>query len=161
MPLLPLRRAPLAAALALGLASTAFAASTPAAAGAANAASDAGASATSGAEANAAPPKELEKVQVIGVRAPSSTSPKYTQPLIDTPQTLTIIPSQVYEAQAQTTLRDALRNTPGITVQAGEGGGAPGDNVYVRGFTARNDISIDGVRDPGVVSRDLFNVEQI
>lgn len=105
--------------------------------------------------------KELEKVEVVGERAPSATSPKYTQPLLDTPQTLTIIPSAVYEAQAQTTLRDALRNTPGITIQAGEGGGAPGDNVYVRGFTARNDISIDGVRDPGVVSRDLFNVEQI
>lgn len=105
--------------------------------------------------------KELEKVEVVGERAPSATSPKYTQPVLDTPQTLVIIPSNVYEAQAQTTLRDALRNTPGITIQAGEGGGAPGDNVYVRGFTARNDISIDGVRDPGVVSRDLFNIEQI
>jgi catecholate siderophore receptor len=105
--------------------------------------------------------KHIKKVEVVGERSPSVTSPKYTQPLVDTPQTLVIIPSAIYEAQAQTTLRDALRNTPGITIQAGEGGGAPGDNVYIRGFTARNDISIDGARDPGVVSRDLFNIEQV
>ena len=145
-----LRLAPLAAALAAAFASPAFA--TPDAAPAA---------ATTDGPSDPKRERKLESVQVIGELSPSATSPKYTQPLLDTPQTLTIIPSNVYEAQAQTTLRDALRNTPGITLQAGEGGGAPGDNVYVRGFTARNDISIDGVRDPGVVSRDLFNVEQI
>ncbi|WP_028079334.1 TonB-dependent receptor [Solimonas soli] len=94
-------------------------------------------------------------------KAAQSASPKFTEPLRDTPQTLVIIPSQVYTDQAQTSLRDVLRNTPGITIQQGEGGSAPGDNIYIRGFSARNDVYIDGVRDPGVLSRDTFNVEQV
>ena len=60
-----------------------------------------------------------------------------------------------------TSLRDALRNTPGITLTAGEGGTAPGDNLLIRGFSARNDVYIDGARDPGVVSRDTFNTEAV
>lgn len=90
-----------------------------------------------------------------------ASSPKYTAPLRDTPQTLVVIPSAVIESQGVTTLRDALRNTPGITLTAGEGGTAPGDNVLIRGFSARNDVSIDGARDSGVTSRDTFNTESV
>jgi catecholate siderophore receptor len=146
--------------LAVALASILFAQAPDATASATAVAADPTVDDASAADA-ARKAKEIRKVEVVGERSPSVTSPKYTQPLVDTPQTLVIIPSAIYEAQAQTTLRDALRNTPGITIQAGEGGGAPGDNVYIRGFTARNDISIDGARDPGVVSRDLFNIEQL
>ena len=88
-------------------------------------------------------------------------SPKYTQPLRDTPQTLVVIPQAVLQDQGAITLRDALRNTPGITLTAGEGGTAPGDNLLIRGFSARNDVYIDGARDPGVVSRDTFNTEAV
>jgi catecholate siderophore receptor len=88
-------------------------------------------------------------------------SPKYTQPLRDTPQTVVVIPQQVLAEQGATSLRDALRNTPGITLTAGEGGTAPGDNLLIRGFSARNDVYIDGARDPGVTSRDTFNTEAV
>jgi catecholate siderophore receptor len=103
-----------------------------------------------------------ESVDVAG-RAPNTvvSSPKYTQPLRDTPQTLVVIPQSVLQDQSATSLRDALRNTPGITLTAGEGGTAPGDNILIRGFSARNDIYIDGARDPGVVSRDTFNAEAV
>src|SRR5262245_47612217 len=103
-----------------------------------------------------------EQVDVTG-RAPEAviSSPKYTQPLRDTPQTLVVIPQSVLQDQGATTLRDALRNTPGITLTAGEGGTAPGDNLLIRGFSARNDVYIDGARDTGVVSRDTFNVEAV
>ena len=103
-----------------------------------------------------------ESVEVTG-RTPAAAmaSPKYTQPLRDTPQTLVIIPQSVLQDQGTTSLRDALRNTPGITLSAGEGGTAPGDNLLIRGFSARNDVYIDGARDPGVVSRDTFNTEAI
>ncbi len=103
-----------------------------------------------------------ESVDVTG-RAPTAvaSSPKYTQPLRDTPQTMVIIPQAVLQDQGATSLRDALRNTPGITLTAGEGGTAPGDNILIRGFSARNDVYIDGARDPGVVSRDTFNTEAI
>ncbi len=101
-----------------------------------------------------------EFVAVTG-ESPRPSSPKYTEPIRDTPQTIVVIPQNVIQEQGATTLRDALRNTPGITLAAGEGGTAPGDNVLIRGFSARNDVFIDGARDPGVVSRDTFNTESI
>ncbi len=89
------------------------------------------------------------------------SSPKYTEPLLDTPQTITVIPKEVIEQQGATTLRDVLRNVPGLTVTAGEGGTPAGDNLTIRGFSARNDVFVDGVRDLGPQSRDPFNLEQV
>lgn len=89
------------------------------------------------------------------------SSPKHTGPLRDTPQTINVIPKEVIEQQGAMTLRDVLHNVPGITLTAGEGGVAAGDNLTVRGFSARNDIYIDGVRDLGAQSRDAFNLEQV
>lgn len=101
--------------------------------------------------------------EFVAVRgeAPAPSSPKYTGSLRDTPQTIVLIPQTVFQEQAATSLRDALRNTPGITLTAGEGGNAPGDNINIRGFSARNDVYIDGARDPGVASRDVFNTETV
>jgi len=94
-----------------------------------------------------------------GDLAPSS--PKYTQPWRDIPQTITVIPRSLWTEQSATTLRDVLRNVPGITMQAGEGGVPAGDNLTIRGFNARTDMFIDGVRDFGGYSRDAFNLEQV
>ena len=105
-------------------------------------------------------PKVSELV-TVAAEAPTLSSPKYTQPIRDTPQTVVVIPQAVLLAQGATSLRDALRNTPGITLTAGEGGTAPGDNLLIRGFSARNDVYIDGARDPGVVSRDTFNTDRV
>src|SRR5262245_14594514 len=91
----------------------------------------------------------------------TASSPKYTEPLRDTPQTITVIPKTVIEEQGVTTLRDVLRNVPGLTMTAGEGGAPAGDNLTLRGFSARNDIFIDGARDLGPQSRDPFNLEQV
>jgi catecholate siderophore receptor len=103
-----------------------------------------------------------EEVQVTANALPAVTSPKFTAPLLDTPQTITVVPRSVIEAQGATTLRDVLRNVPGITMQAGEGGGGlPGDTLTMRGFSATNDIFVDGVRDVGPYSRDAFNLEQV
>ena len=99
-------------------------------------------------------------VEVTTPIAPLS-SPKYTQPLRDTPQTITVIPKAVIEQQGATTLSDVLRNVPGLTITAGEGGAPAGDNLTLRGFSARNDIFVDGVRDLGPQSRDPFNLEQV
>ena len=66
------------------------------------------------------------------------------------------------QQQGATTLRDVLRNVPGITYQAGEGGGGlPGDTLTMRGFGASSDIFVDGVRDVGAYTRDAFNLEQV
>ena len=80
----------------------------------------------------------------------------------DAPQSISIIPREIIEQQAATTLNDVLRNVSGISMAAGEGGGGPaGDNLTRRGFGARNDIFVDGIRDFASYTRDTFNVEQV
>jgi catecholate siderophore receptor len=92
---------------------------------------------------------------------PQSSLPRFPVPLKDTPQSITIVPEKLVEEQGGTTLRDALRNVPGIAVAAGEGGGSQGDSFTLRGFNARNDMYIDGVRDAGSYFRDSFNFESV
>lgn len=104
---------------------------------------------------------ETESVEVKTDSMVQLSSPKYTEPLLDTPQTVTVIPKEVMEEQGATTLRDVLRNVPGLTITAGEGGTPAGDNLTLRGFSARNDIFVDGVRDLSPQSRDPFNLEEV
>jgi catecholate siderophore receptor len=99
-------------------------------------------------------------VEVTADETPVITSPKYTEPLFEVPQTISVVPQQVLQDQGTTTLRDALRNVAGISLAAGEGG-AQGDNLTIRGFTARNDIFLDGMRDFGSYYRDSFNYEEV
>ena len=89
-------------------------------------------------------------------------SNRATRPLIDTPQTITVISDQVIKKQNLLTLRDALQTIPGITFGAGEGGGGYGDSINLRGYSANNDITIDGVRDSAQYSRtETFKLQQI
>jgi catecholate siderophore receptor len=83
------------------------------------------------------------------------------EPIRLIPQSITVIPQELMQEQAVTTFRDALRNVTGISLAAGEGGGAQGDNLTLRGFSARNDYFLDGIRDQGSYTRDVFNIEAI
>jgi catecholate siderophore receptor len=103
--------------------------------------------------------EQREAIEVVD-RAPV-TSPRYTEPLRDIPQTISVIPRDVIEQQGATSLTDVLRNVPGLTIAAGEGGTPAGDNLTIRGNSARNDIFVDGVRDLSPQSRDPFNLEQV
>jgi catecholate siderophore receptor len=106
---------------------------------------------------------QSESVEVTA-SGPAVQSPKYQTPLRDIAQTITVIPRKVMEQQGAVTLSDALRNVPGITLQAGEGGGSSntaGDMFNMRGFNASNSLFVDGVRDDGLISRDVFNLEQV
>jgi catecholate siderophore receptor len=93
-------------------------------------------------------------------KADQPSLPKLTEPLLNTPQSIDVVPRQVMDDQGVTTFRDALRNVPGISLAAGEGG-AQGDSLTIRGFTARNDIYLDGMRDFGSYYRDPFYLEDI
>jgi len=104
-----------------------------------------------------------EFVQVSASNAAVS-SPKYPVRLRDVAQTVAIVPRKVIDEQGAFTLSDALRNVPGITLQAGEGGGASstaGDMFNLRGFNASNSLFADGVRDDGLIARDVYNLEQV
>lgn len=104
----------------------------------------------------------MSEVEVQSQRLRTVPSPKFTAPLIDTPQTISVIPRAVYEQQGAASLADVLGNTPGITFLAGEGGHVSGANSFVlRGFDMSGSIFVDGVRDGGNYSRDIYNLEQV
>lgn len=96
-------------------------------------------------------------------KAEKAASAKYTQPLVDTPQTISVIKRELIDQQGAVTLTEALRNTPGVgAFFLGENGSTnTGDAIYMRGFDTSSSIYVDGVRDLGSISRDLFNIEQI
>ncbi|MFT4192081.1 MAG: TonB-dependent receptor plug domain-containing protein, partial [Comamonas sp.] len=110
----------------------------------------------------------LPQVTVTGdsaddYKADKVASPKFTQPLVNTTQTVSVIKEQVLKEQGATTLTEALRNVPGVgTFNIGENGRMnTGDSVSMRGFDTSNSIFVDGVRDLGNITRDVFNTEQI
>lgn len=80
----------------------------------------------------------------------------------DLPQSIQVIPREILQQQNAVTLEQALRNVPGITSTVGEGGGGvQGDQLRIRGFNARNDIYVDGLKDFGDYSRDAFTFEDV
>ncbi len=79
----------------------------------------------------------------------------------DTPQAVTVVDSQIMKQQATTSLGEALRNVPGITIAIGEGGTLAGDQFKIRGFDAKDDVYLDGLRDFGAYTRDSFNYEEV
>ncbi|KRG67998.1 catecholate siderophore receptor Fiu [Pseudoxanthomonas dokdonensis] len=108
----------------------------------------------------------LPQLQVKGVNgygAERLSSPKFTRSLLDTTQTINVFSSELFNQQGATTLTEVLRNSPGVgTFYAGENGNTTtGDSIYMRGFDASSSIFVDGVRDLGSISRDVFNIEQV
>jgi catecholate siderophore receptor len=79
----------------------------------------------------------------------------------DTPQAINVVGQLQMKAQGVNTLEQALRNVPGITIAIGEGGALNGDQFKIRGFDAKDDIYVDGLRDFGVYTRDSFNYEEV
>ena len=94
-------------------------------------------------------------------KADRLASNKFPAPILDTARTETVLTQEALEDKDATTLREVLRSTAGVTLGSGEGGSAFGDRFFIRGFDARNDVFIDGVRDPGVSIRENFDVEQV
>lgn len=88
-------------------------------------------------------------------------SVKFQAPLLDTPQTINIVPAEVLKQQGAQSLQDVLNNVPGVTFSSGEGGAGWGDMFTIRGFSAEQSVTVDGVRDSALTSRnDMFNLEQ-
>jgi catecholate siderophore receptor len=113
-------------------------------------------------------PVELPPVVITGEGTPANTLEATTGlgrlpgTIQDTPQIVNVVPQVVMEQQGVTTLDQALRNVPGVTVSIGEGnGGLNGDQFRIRGFDAKGDIYLDGLRDFGVYVRDSFNMDAV
>ncbi|MFP2770925.1 TonB-dependent receptor [Oceanisphaera sp. KMM 10153] len=104
----------------------------------------------------------VQDVREQGYKAEESASSKYVKPLLDTPQTVTVVPEEVIKEQQALSLRQVLSNVSGITFDAGEGGGGSGDKINIRGFSANSNMQIDGLRDSSQNNRtDTFNIEQV
>lgn len=109
---------------------------------------------------------KLEEVSVLGHRTDTylekeMSSKQYTADLLNTARTVNVITSDVMRDQGADSLSDILANVPGISMQAGEGGVPAGDQLSIRGFSARTDIFVDGVRDFGGYARDSYNVDRV
>ncbi len=79
----------------------------------------------------------------------------------DTPQAVTVVSGEVMQQQATTTLGDALKNVPGISIAIGEGGTLAGDQFKIRGFDAKDDVYLDGLRDFAAYTRDSIAYEEV
>ncbi len=101
---------------------------------------------------------ERDRVYVLGRRVQSSVA---TVNVEDVPQVVNIINGETLMEQGVASLEQALRNVPGITTQIGEGGVMSGDQFFIRGLSAKNDVFTDGLRDFGVFTRDSFNYGQV
>ena len=100
-------------------------------------------------------------VVVKGQRVVATDNPKLTAPLVDTPRSIVVLPREVIEQTGSATLQDALRTVPGITFGAAEGGNPIGDRPFIRGFDSQGSTYLDGVRDIGAQSREVFAVESV
>lgn len=108
------------------------------------------------------PPSDGPDTVVIeGFAVQQLSSPRHTQPVLDTPQTVAVMSDALLDEQGRRTLRDSLRNITGVSIQAGEGNPPGGDSMKIRGFSARDDIFVDGLPDNGNYFRDPFNAERI
>jgi len=124
--------------------------------------------AVAAADEQAQAPQTLSEVKVQGAaedtfKADRAVSAKYTEKLVDTAQTITVIKKELIEQQGAVSLTEALRNTPGVgAFFLGENGNTnTGDAIFMRGFDTSGSIYVDGVRDVGSITRDIFNIEQI
>jgi catecholate siderophore receptor len=95
------------------------------------------------------------------LKVDQSANTKFVAPLLDTPKSVSVISKQLIEDTQVTTLADALRTVPGITLGAGEGGNPNGDRPFIRGYNSESSMYIDGVRNSTSQNREMFAVEQV
>lgn len=94
-------------------------------------------------------------------KAKISGDKRHIKPLSETPQTISVLTQTQIKESGDTDLRDVLAAQPGISLGTGENGNAFGDRYVIRGHEARSDVFVDGLRDPGMTTRESFAVEQI
>lgn len=88
--------------------------------------------------------------QVNALRSPT--------PIIDVPQSLSIITADQIAQQGFDSIGDIIDYTPGVNTSQGEG---HRDAVVFRGVRSTADFFIDGVRDDVWYYRALYNIEQV
>lgn len=94
-------------------------------------------------------------------KAKTSGDKRHTRPLAETPATISVITKAAIDDAGVTDLKQILAAQPGVTLGTGENGNAFGDRYIIRGQEARSDVFVDGLRDPGMTTRESFAIEQL
>ena len=87
-----------------------------------------------------------------------STATKTPTPVIDVPQSISVVTRDQIEDQNIRQLNDALRFVAGVTLETGEG---HRDEVFIRGQESTADFYLNGLRDDAQYYRSLYNIERI
>jgi catecholate siderophore receptor len=96
---------------------------------------------------------------VVGYMATrTSTATKTDTPLIDIPQSITVVPKELAKDQGSRDMRQVLSYVPGIVVGQGEG---HRDAPTIRGVSTTADFFTDGMRDDVQYFRDLYNIDRV
>lgn len=114
--------------------------------------------ATDGAERNRVTEEVVVEDRLRSGQRPPASGLKTPVPLIDVPQSLSVIGESRIEDQNFLGLGDVLRYTPGVAVSQGEG---HRDAIIIRGNDTTADFFVDGVRDDVQYYRPLYSVERI
>ncbi|WP_245825145.1 TonB-dependent receptor [Sphingomonas azotifigens] len=112
-------------------------------------------------EASGPDSDDQDRIIVNGQRASELAGPKGVAPVVNTPRSVVVLSREVIEQTGSTSLADALRTVPGITFGAAEGGNPIGDRPFIRGFDSQGSTFVDGVRDLGAQTREVFATEQV
>ncbi|MES2258200.1 MAG: TonB-dependent receptor [Pseudomonadota bacterium] len=99
--------------------------------------------------------------QGAAYKAKTSADSRHTRPIAETPQTISVVTKAAIDDSGLTDLKQILAAQPGITLGTGENGNAFGDRYIIRGQEARSDVFVDGLRDPGMSTRESFAIEQL
>ena len=94
-------------------------------------------------------------------KADRLASQKFSEPIVNTPKSITVLTKELLAGQGCHQPEGGRAHHAGVTIGTGEGGNAFGDRFFIRGFDARNDVFVDGIRDPAVNIRENFFTEQI
>jgi len=105
--------------------------------------------------------QEVKAEQAPSLKVDQSANSKFVAPLLDTPKSVSVISKQLIADTQVTTLADALRTVPGITLGAGEGGNPNGDRPFIRGYNSESSMYVDCVRNATSQNREMFAVEQV
>ena len=104
--------------------------------------------------------QDVEEIVVKGkvLYSDQVTALKTPIPIIDVPQTVSIVTDDEIRKQGFREIGDIVRYTPGVNTSQGEG---HRDAVVFRGVRSTADFYLDGVRDDVQYYRSLYNLEQV
>lgn len=109
--------------------------------------------------------RELDRITVTGSRyvpryntGSTRSATRTDTPLVDVPQSVSVVTQELVKDQAMSGLTDALRYMPGVGVAQGEGNR---DTAVLRGNSTTGDFFVDGVRDDVQYIRDLYDIERV